>query len=1263
MTKLQRIARLFTVPPPSVPASVDASVPDQYEAHPCGSGGTVRGFHKGNDCAKLRSGTKGGKIATVLSAAKSKAAAKRQQAAKDKPRPSTGVGSGTTAAPRKIALKRGSREQHAVHRAAIEATGKALDERHRAETAFVHTGDPANRDALYRQAGRAYAEAQDALKADRRSKGVSVEELRSLSRAAKESKAVDGAAALEGHPTPLGSLSPPPKAATGGEGVASTVSKIVTSAHNNLRDLARHADIMSPASLARGVQKIAGPLSAAEVGELHAAVFGGDKGKGTKGQRVRAIIEHMGQHKGLPGGGATETRAEAAQPEQGTKPVASDRPQRSLDDFRNGVNGMAEPLDPEKMPPAMKAAWYRGQDARKRGDSEGSRRAAKAWDAEVKKYLAGEDEKPATPAAPAPKEPEPALTPRTPPANPHGRDIKDFVGADGKLDPAKMPPAMADAYRSLEALGGKGSPIDRQYRSRQFKKELNKYLEGKGKAPKATQPEQAKAAPASPASSVAPPSAGSPSPSSPSALPKPKVEYVHAPKGGATSDVNGQFYKGGRLMPIHGLFVGQERGPKGTGTVVASPSAPNPESEGRGRLPRTPAKPLTPEQIEERRQGAERQKQWSAVRSGPLGQMISMGERPHEIKRGPGLTPWSKWAESATPEQVKAVGDAAREIYIKNSVDKESKRYPNESREDLARQIGENFDMYLSDNDKYLPKSHQKKVPGSGAASVAMNFAIPEASMSDLQRLNEIMAGGAAPQQSPSSSAGSPQPTLREQAASHREKQYGGIGGEVRKSTAEIIRDNRQGKPVYGVSVRGPGGIGSRPKREELGQSIADETRAKTSGVVSKARARIRDRGTFGDESQGNGFQLSGSPANHPVTQADSLIRSERWTPAQADRAEKMLSSAYVPDSIKSQLRDMVRSYRGIERSPALPTPQPKVASRRPSADIEISPRPSRSPRPPRSPRTSPAKPIAAAAAPTAGAPAPAPTAGAGAGAAGDASAAAAVKPVGEGSRKYATVAPVTSGSFNDRLQHAFSHLDREGKYRGGNMATLSGLRSAFPELSADQFKHELDNLRRSGHVSVSSHEGLYGALTPEERAAGIQEHGSNLVYASIDPERPLSSATATATPVRSATSTPATPTTPTTAATVAPVAPRSRPTPPPRNTRLNKITGRLRTRISKLDAAARNDPAYLKAAQEFTSARRHGTAEGDQRAEEAAARATAAKAPYQRRIAALQSREEKLSRILTGVTPEQERRAVERETGRGGATYDARRGGYYTGD
>ncbi len=83
--------------------------------------------------------------------------------------------------------------------------------------------------------------------------------------------------------------------------------------------------------------------------------------------------------------------------------------------------------------------------------------------------------------------------------------------------------------------------------------------------------------------------------------------------------------------------------------------------------------------------------------------------------------------------------------------------------------------------------------------------------------------------------------------------------------------------------------------------------------------------------------------------------------------------------------------------------------------------------------------------------------------------------------------------NFGQRFDEAFARLDRE---RGGhNLVSLVALRQAIA-VDRTVFDAGLRDLRRQGRYSLSSAEGRHG-ISPEERAAGVIEDGSLLLFAS----------------------------------------------------------------------------------------------------------------------------------------------------------------------
>jgi hypothetical protein len=132
------------------------------------------------------------------------------------------------------------------------------------------------------------------------------------------------------------------------------------------------------------------------------------------------------------------------------------------------------------------------------------------------------------------------------------------------------------------------------------------------------------------------------------------IELRRAPAGGAVSDVDGVFYAGGRLMPIHGLSPKTEKKPKGDGIGTAEES-PNENAEQKQRQ-RTERGPMSPEGIEAERQRRADVQKWQEMNAGPLGKIKWLGDNPNHRAASSGWTEAKKWqafAEELGPDGVK----------------------------------------------------------------------------------------------------------------------------------------------------------------------------------------------------------------------------------------------------------------------------------------------------------------------------------------------------------------------------------------------------------------------------------------------------------------------------------------------------------------------------------------------------------------------------------------------------------------------------------
>ncbi len=86
------------------------------------------------------------------------------------------------------------------------------------------------------------------------------------------------------------------------------------------------------------------------------------------------------------------------------------------------------------------------------------------------------------------------------------------------------------------------------------------------------------------------------------------------------------------------------------------------------------------------------------------------------------------------------------------------------------------------------------------------------------------------------------------------------------------------------------------------------------------------------------------------------------------------------------------------------------------------------------------------------------------------------------------------SRDFAAAFEAAFTRFDRQ--QGGKNLVSLVDLRAALPEFTRAEFDAGLTHLRGARRFSLSAAESIHG-IQPQERAAGIEETGSLLLYVS----------------------------------------------------------------------------------------------------------------------------------------------------------------------
>ena len=167
--------------------------------------------------------------------------------------------------------------------------------------------------------------------------------------------------------------------------------------------------------------------------------------------------------------------------------------------------------------------------------------------------------------------------------------------------------------------------------------------------------------------------------SSAETLPDGKVRMKQAKAGGETSDVDGKFYKGGRLMPVHGLYSGREKPAPKPKKENPFGSLPVASEDGKG-LPS--ARKRTDEQIEQERQEMADKAAWLSVQSGPVRDMVWVGDKPgktgYEVKKQ--LVPF---LSGLSDEQVQQIGEFA----FQSVIDHDMEKYPGVDREEMESEF------------------------------------------------------------------------------------------------------------------------------------------------------------------------------------------------------------------------------------------------------------------------------------------------------------------------------------------------------------------------------------------------------------------------------------------------------------------------------------------------------------------------------------------------------------------------------------------------
>jgi hypothetical protein len=215
-----------------------------------------------------------------------------------------------------------------------------------------------------------------------------------------------------------------------------------------------------------------------------------------------------------------------------------------------------------------------------------------------------------------------------------------------------------------------------------------------------------------------------------------------AKAGGETSPVTGGQFKGGALMPIHGLASGlpkPEPKPKRDNDLGQSKVDDDGRQKDDWREPKV--RQLTPEQIEQEKQGRERQRKWDEITSGIIGKSLGLGDRPHNISRGWGIAKvWMEEAERIGPEATKKLVDAAKKVALKTYTELYRGRgdaTPEKSARETLDWRHSNWQESLRTQGDVFTKKHKAKNPHTAELRHYVELAL-EGAGDQIDNLHEI---------------------------------------------------------------------------------------------------------------------------------------------------------------------------------------------------------------------------------------------------------------------------------------------------------------------------------------------------------------------------------------------------------------------------------------------------------------------------------------------------------------------------------------------
>lgn len=216
----------------------------------------------------------------------------------------------------------------------------------------------------------------------------------------------------------------------------------------------------------------------------------------------------------------------------------------------------------------------------------------------------------------------------------------------------------------------------------------------------------------------------------------PTTGQVQARVGGEVSEVDGQHYKAGHWMPVHGLTPKTEAKPKAMATPGDSGAGKaNEDAEKNRRY--NEARVLPPEDLEAAQQKKADQAKWDEIKSGPLGKVKWLGDSPNAkgMHYLTSMNQWHDYAEAAGPAEIKRITGELESVWKSKvrEAAKHEKDLPEDSIEywmnTPKQQAEQEIGMYPRANG-----THEKRIPGSAYARQLVQHLLDGNGMKSTQR-------------------------------------------------------------------------------------------------------------------------------------------------------------------------------------------------------------------------------------------------------------------------------------------------------------------------------------------------------------------------------------------------------------------------------------------------------------------------------------------------------------------------------------------------